>query len=260
MIVPPKCRSIQSQQYPLSLSIFFKINHSEPSVIYYVALSLCIDVVFCHPALTGQHNRHSIHNMTAADIAATGLSIGISVLAFFIRHAISVTIYLHNSFPNASSFVLLILWVYLIYRFTRLLFVWWIHLIVTAIKLITASLMIFSVGTIYLRGYDRLVNQDYPAIVNYFEDLPRSIAQSMFGKIGEGFNFDFDEFSSEFFNDFVEPKTVEVVGKAKKTEKKDKKKKNINYLDGYIKKFSESQDPEVGEMLSNGFEYLKGIL
>lgn len=102
--------------------------------------------------------------MSAVSVIAYVLSFTVTTLAFVLRHGLALSVYFYDKYPQVASSILVILFVYAIYRYTKMIIRWWIRMVWWVIKASTIMTIIMTIVAILLRGYDRFFNNDLPLL------------------------------------------------------------------------------------------------
>lgn len=97
---------------------------------------------------------------TAYDVVTyAGLRL-IDVVAILLSNIILAVGYAFVHFPNASTLVVALLAVYIIYKTLRRIVRFWLNMFITMVKLTVFSVVIFVLLAVYVRGFNRFFTKD----------------------------------------------------------------------------------------------------
>lgn len=96
------------------------------------------------------------------EIIASIISFIITLVAFCLRNTISLGIYSYHEYPQFTSIVLTLFGIYFCYKFMVRIFKMWLNFVIYTMKVVLILSVVFVLALIYVRGFDRLINQDWP--------------------------------------------------------------------------------------------------
>ncbi|KAK6461234.1 hypothetical protein DFJ63DRAFT_337134 [Scheffersomyces coipomensis] len=102
-----------------------------------------------------------------SDILATIGSIFVTIFVFLLRNSIILFKYGYTNYPEVTAVIILLVAVYIVYKLLSRIVRFWINLFITAVKIILVIMIIAVAFTIYLRGFQRLINHDLPLLAEF---------------------------------------------------------------------------------------------
>lgn len=103
------------------------------------------------------------------EIIASILSFIITIVVFVLQNTISLVIYCNHEYPQFTSIVFTIVGLYLCYKFLVRILRMWLNFWINALKVAVFCSIVFLLALVYVRGFDRLVHQDWPFVKKIFD-------------------------------------------------------------------------------------------
>lgn len=108
-----------------------------------------------------------------------------SSLAFILENIIIGIGYAHNTFPQATTTVFVLIGAYLAYRFVKKVIRLWINFLISTVKTILTLVLVGVVFAIYLRGFHRFFTKD----IYFIADMLKTTAAEDFDYRRSGFEY-----------------------------------------------------------------------
>ena len=86
----------------------------------------------------------------------------LTTLSFMLSNSLALLTYSYANYPEFTKIALMIVIGYVVYKFSVKIITIWLRLIIAIVKSFLIFMTIAIVFLLYLRGWDRLINQDLP--------------------------------------------------------------------------------------------------
>lgn len=106
--------------------------------------------------------------MDVSTIFGYAWTLALGVLGVGLRLLLTVLLWLSHNYPGALNAVVAIAGVYTVYKLGRRFVSIWIGFVVMALKFFAINLTLVLLVLLYLRGPDRLINQDIPMVLHWW--------------------------------------------------------------------------------------------
>ncbi|KAK6198580.1 uncharacterized protein RJT21DRAFT_122153 [Scheffersomyces amazonensis] len=123
---------------------------------------------FTSEKLKQRQHEQSSSNDQGSDILHTIASIIVSLIVYTLRLLFILLNYSYSTYPEITSFIILLIVVYVAYKFIKRIVTFWINMFLTTVKVLFTLTLIAIAFSIYIRGWDRLIAHDLPLLKELF--------------------------------------------------------------------------------------------
>lgn len=92
----------------------------------------------------------------------------LDVVVFFLTNAILITGFAFSNYPNASTFVVSVLTLYIIYKMIGRIVRLWLNILISMIKFFFLVVFLFVLAAVYVRGFNRFFTKDIYFLKEFF--------------------------------------------------------------------------------------------
>lgn len=112
------------------------------------------------------------------DIITSILAYLLTIISFTSRNLVTLFIYSYENYPQFTQFIIIIIGIYILYKFTLSMIKIWINLFISVMKTLVVLSTISFITLLYFRGWNKLIYQDLPYFKPIFFNFLNNLTSS----------------------------------------------------------------------------------